>query len=191
MGALADCCAAARSAFDGVCTPAERADEDVWAVGPSEVTQPETTLTKVAARTIFHILVAPKTAPTCNTAWLAAGKPRASVWPGGEFPARCQCRPIREKRRQGGCLGEIPVHGARPLSICDAQDQHELPPAPIVRASPVEWRDRCRPRHPKLRPPDGFRLGRRKRCRGRNLRKGVRSRSTSGMLRGVGFCRGP
>src|SRR5262245_59077623 len=192
IGVRADCCVAARSAFGGVCTPAERTGEAVWAVGPSDVTQPETTLTKVAARTIFHIPVAPRTAQKLHTAWLTAGKP-ASGCPGGDFPACRQCRLKREKRRQGGCLGEIPVHGARRLSICDAQYQHEVPPAPIVRACPVEWRGRGRPCRPKLRPPDSFRLARRKRCCGRNSRKGVRSGFTSRLPRGgaIGFRRGP
>jgi hypothetical protein len=79
-GALADCCVAARSAFDGVCTPAERADEDVWAVGPSEVTQPETTLTKVAARTIFHIPVAPKAALSAHD--MVPGSPPLQAYAG-------------------------------------------------------------------------------------------------------------
>lgn len=59
IGARADCWAAARSAFCGVCAPAERTGEDLWAVGPSEVTQPETRPAKTATATIFHIPVAP------------------------------------------------------------------------------------------------------------------------------------
>jgi hypothetical protein len=60
IGARADCWFATRSAFCGACTLAARTAEDLWAVGPSDVTQPETRLVKTAAATILHIPVTPQ-----------------------------------------------------------------------------------------------------------------------------------
>jgi hypothetical protein len=61
IGARADCCGlAARSAICAdCCAPAERTAEDLWAVGPSDVTQPETMLIRAAAMAIFHMPAAP------------------------------------------------------------------------------------------------------------------------------------
>jgi len=64
--------------------PAERTGEDLWAVGPSDVTQPETTLTKVAASTIFHIPVAPHrpeaNSPTANAGLYGKNVVKVAAW---------------------------------------------------------------------------------------------------------------
>lgn len=83
----------------------ERTADDLWAVGDSDVTQPETTLIEATATTIFHMAIASTGwTATVTPAWLTDGKK-----PFRQMPGRIDLRAAGTTQHFGSDIVDVAI----------------------------------------------------------------------------------